>query len=152
LFYNPLLRKDFDYVYKAEYEEYVRLYRREPTHFDGHHHMHLCTNMLVNKVIPRGSKVRRGFTFLSSERNVLNRNYRRIVDVILEQRYTCTDVFFSVTPPQNTERLRRIINLAKSKNVELMVHPERIEDFNCLMSDEFVQMIAEIKSDSYAFL
>ena len=125
LLYNPFLRRDFEYVYKAQYEEYVHLYHKSPTHIDGHHHMHLCTNMLVDRLIPKGSKVRRNFTFSPGEKNILNSFYRSIIGSILKRRYTCTDVFFSIEPYQKNERLQSIVNLSKSSNVELMVHPER---------------------------
>lgn len=152
LFYHPGLRKEFEYVYNNEYEEYIRLYRKEPTHIDGHHHMHLCANMLVNKLIPKGFKVRRGFTLSSGEKNVFNRFYRRLVDVILLRRYTCTDYFFSITPHQNTERLQNIVNIAKSRSVELMVHPGRSDEYDYLMSDDYLQLISEVQKGSYASL
>ena len=152
LIYNPTLRKDFEYVYKCQYEEYTRLYHKEPTHIDGHHHMHICTNMLMSKLIPEGTKVRRSFSGLLSKKSVVNRSYRHIVDWILTRRYKSTDMFFSVTPPQDIERLQRIINLSRSRNVELMVHPEREDDVTCLMSDKFFQMIAETRMGSYALV
>src|SRR5258708_26641691 len=63
LIYHPTLRKQFHYVYQAQIEEFSELYGAPPSHIDGHHHKHLCTNMLVGKVIPAGEKVRRNFTF-----------------------------------------------------------------------------------------
>src|SRR5262245_44341868 len=39
LIYNPVLKRDFHYVFSAQYEEYIRLYHKKPTHIDGHHHM-----------------------------------------------------------------------------------------------------------------
>jgi predicted glycoside hydrolase/deacetylase ChbG (UPF0249 family) len=152
LFYNPWLRKDFDYVYKAEYEEYIRLYRKEPTHIDGHHHMHLCTNMLVSRIIPLGTKVRRSFTFSSGEKNILNIFYREIIDSILRRRYTCTEFFFSAKPTQNIVRLKNIVNLAKTRNVELMVHPEKKIEFDFLMSDDFFEMVSPVQTGNYSIL
>lgn len=152
LLYNPSLRNDFEYVYKCQYEEYMRLCHKEPTHIDGHHHMHLCTNMLVNRLIPEGTKVRRSFSGFLNKKSLLNRSYRNIVDWILVRRYKCADMFFSITPPQDIERLQRIISLSRSKNVELMVHPEREDDISCLLSDKFSQMLAEIRRGSYALV
>jgi predicted glycoside hydrolase/deacetylase ChbG (UPF0249 family) len=152
LFYNPLLKRDFEYVYNAQYEEYVRLYNKKPSHIDGHQHMHLCTNMLVNRLISEGSKVRRSFTFSAGEKNFLNRFYRYIVDAILKRRYICTDFFYSISPHRTIERLIRIVNLSKSWNVELMVHPERLEEFDYLMSDEYLQVISDAERKSYCFL
>ena len=152
LLYHPGLKKDFEYVYKWQYEEYTRLYHKEPTHIDGHHHMHLCTNMLVNRLIPEGTKVRRSFSSLLSKRSVFNRSYRHIVDSLVETRCKSTDMFFSITPPEDIERCQRIIVLSQSRNVELMVHPERSEDMDLLMSDHFSVLIGQTKIGSYAAL
>jgi predicted glycoside hydrolase/deacetylase ChbG (UPF0249 family) len=152
LFYHPALRNDFEYVYAAQFNEYLRLYGQEPTHIDGHHHMHLCTNMLVSKLIPEGTKVRRSFSGLLSKRSIFNRGYRHIVDSLVEARYRSTDMFFSITPPEDIERFQRIILLSQSRNVELMVHPERDEDMDLLMSDYFSGAIGQTKIGSYASL
>jgi chitin disaccharide deacetylase len=47
LLYNPFLRKAFAYCYHAQVEEFVRLFEKSPSHIDGHHHMHLCANLLL---------------------------------------------------------------------------------------------------------
>src|ERR1043166_2509082 len=57
LIYNPILRREFRCCYKSQAEEFVRLYGKSPSHVDGHHHMHLCANMLFSKAIPRGTKM-----------------------------------------------------------------------------------------------
>jgi predicted glycoside hydrolase/deacetylase ChbG (UPF0249 family) len=152
LFYNPWLKRDFEYVYNAQYEEYVRLYNKNPTHIDGHHHMHLCTNVLVSGLIPKGSKVRRSFTFSSREKNVLNRCYRRLVNTMLTRRYTCTDLFFNLSYLWKSDRLQSTVNLAKYQNVELMVHPDQKEEFAYLMSDEYFHMISLVKIGNYGLL
>jgi predicted glycoside hydrolase/deacetylase ChbG (UPF0249 family) len=152
LLYNPLLKRDFEYVYNAQYDEYLRLYNNKPTHNDGHHHMHLCTNMLINGLIPKGSKVRRSFTFSAGEKNFFNRFYRCIVDTVLSRRYICTDCFFSISHHKNIESLRKIVNLAKFKNVELGVHPEIQGEFDYLMSDEYLQVIVDAERKSYDYL
>ena len=152
LLYNPLLRRDFTYLYRAQYDEYLRLYEKTPTHIDGHHHMHLCTNVLLGSLIPAGHRVRRSFSFFSGEKNVLNRLYRRLVDVILMRRYICADFFFSIYPHHQTARLEHIVDLAQSRNVELMVHPERTQEFHFLMSDTYFQIITAVKKGTYASL
>ncbi len=152
LFYNPFLKRDFEYVYEAQYEEYVRLYNGQPTHIDGHHHMHLCTNMLVHGLIPYGFKVRRGFTFYPGEKNIFNIYYRSIVNTILKKRHICTDFFFGVPHHKKIVRLKNILELAKSQNVELMVHPERNEELEFLMSDEFFEMISLVQTGNYSML
>ena len=149
--YHPFLRSQFEYVYEAQYEEYLRLYKRPPEHINGHHHMHLCTNMLVGRKIPKGSRVRRNFSFSLGEKNFLNTLYRRLVDKWLVSRYLCTDFFFSIEPME-LERLRGIVELAKTSNVELMVHPERPEEYDYLMSSKFQSLIEPVQRGTYAHL
>jgi chitin disaccharide deacetylase len=57
LLYNPFLRKAFAYCYDAQVEEFVRLFEKSPSHIDGHHHMHLCANVLLSNMIPAGTKL-----------------------------------------------------------------------------------------------
>src|SRR4051812_45553529 len=52
VFYNPLLRGAFREVFVTQLEEFTRLYGRVPSRLDGHQHMHLCTNMVVDDLIP----------------------------------------------------------------------------------------------------
>jgi len=156
LLYNRALKQQFGYVCQAQYEEFTRLYNKLPTHIDGHHHMHLCMNILIDKLIPRGAKVRRNFSFSKGEKSFLNRLYRRIIDRSLMKRFVCTDFFFSVSSPRSEivqgVSLRGIANLAGSQNVELMVHPERKTEYDYLMGDEFLRIVAAVKRGSYASL
>jgi chitin disaccharide deacetylase len=152
LLYNPVLKTDFRYVFSAQYEEYSRLYHQKPTHIDGHHHMHLCTNVLFQRLLPRGSKVRRNFSFTSKEKGTVNRSYRFLLDRWLQRSYQCTDFFFSIVPMHTSHRLRGIVELASAHNVELMVHPEKQDEYNYLLSTEYVEMIRDKKIGSYRIL
>lgn len=138
--YNPLLQKAFDYVFQAQWEDFVRLYGQQPTRLDGHHHMHLCMNMLFLNKYPKGMRVRRNFTFSSGEKGPINRLYRNLVDRWLTARFHCTDHFFSLKPVE-PERIRRIVMLAKSADVELMVHPGVDEEYNYLLSEDWLRLI-----------
>jgi predicted glycoside hydrolase/deacetylase ChbG (UPF0249 family) len=94
--YNPFLRRQFRDVVEAQIEEFARLYGKPPSHVDGHQHLHLCANLLKDKWIPAGSRVRRNFSFWPGEKSALNRYYRRCVDSILARNYSLVDYFFSL--------------------------------------------------------
>jgi predicted glycoside hydrolase/deacetylase ChbG (UPF0249 family) len=149
LLYNPILKREFHYVFNAQYEEYMRLYHKRPTHIDGHHHMHLCTNMLLQRLIPSGSKVRRNFSFTFGEKSISNRWYRDRVDRWLQRRYQCTDFFFSIEPIHKPDRLRRIVELSWEHTVELMVHPEKQDEYSYLLSAKYMEMIRDKKIGSF---
>jgi chitin disaccharide deacetylase len=139
--FNPLLGRSLEYVCRAQWDEFVRLYGQGPKHLDGHHHMHLCMNMLLCSPLPSGLKLRRNFTFLPGERNPVNRLYRRLVDRYLACRYPVTDHFFSLIPIEG-KRLTRILELAASSDVELMVHPGRDGEYAFLMSEGWAALIS----------
>lgn len=138
--YNPILRSDFEYVYKAQWDEFCRLYGEAPKRLDGHHHMHLCMNMIFSGLYPRGIKVRRNFTFFTGEKNSFNRLYRYLLDLWLTSRFQCTDSFFSIAPI-DIERLKRLILLSRSSDVELMVHPGVDEEYSFLLSEEWERIM-----------
>ena len=126
----------FEYASNAQFEEFRRLFGREPSHVDGHRHAHLCVNMLLGGYIPHGSFVRRSFTFARGEKSGLNRLYRRILDSWLQRNYRCVDMFFSLHRYREPSLLERIIDLSRDHDIELMVHPERPDEFEFLMGDE----------------
>ncbi len=152
LFYNPVLRKQFRYVYQAQLEEFLRLYGRPPSHIDGHHHMHLCANILIDRIIPNNEKVRRNFFFWPGEKSFLNRMYRRIVDRWLDSRYFMTDYFFALPQILQTNRLMRVLELSKVTTVELMTHPANAKEYAFLMSDDYLAMLSKIENGTYSIL
>jgi predicted glycoside hydrolase/deacetylase ChbG (UPF0249 family) len=135
--YNPFLRKAFREVFAAQVEEFARLYGREPSRFDGHQHMHLCSNMILDRVLPTGAQVRRSFSFNAGEKNFLNRYYRRLIDRHLAARHRIGDFFFALSQHLPVARLRRVVELAKRYDIELMTHPQLNAEFEALLSDEF---------------
>jgi predicted glycoside hydrolase/deacetylase ChbG (UPF0249 family) len=152
LVYNPLLRKEFAYSYEAQAAEFVRLLGRPPSHIDGHHHMHLCANMLLSKIIPAGMKIRRNFSFWPGEKSLLNRTYRALVDRWLARRYQLPDYFFDLTQCMREKKLDRVAALAKSNNVELMTHPIVRMESEYLMSDQFQVMLQRLDVGGYALV
>jgi predicted glycoside hydrolase/deacetylase ChbG (UPF0249 family) len=150
LLYNPFLRKAFSYSYEAQMEEFIRLYGRQPSHIDGHHHMHLCANALFSRAIPVGTRVRRNFSFWPGEKSILNRAYRTLVDRWLSRRYRLTDYFFDLTQCRRAGKLNRVATLARSGEVELMTHPAVAEEGNYLLSNEFEGILRQTELRSYA--
>ena len=149
LLYNPFLRKAFAYCYHAQVEEFVRLFEKSPSHIDGHHHMHLCANLLFSDIIPAGTKMRRNFSFWPGEKSMLNRTYRWLVDRRLACRYRLTDYFFDLTQCIEGKKLDRVAALAKSSNVELMTHPIVNGEEEYLMSDEFQVILQRLEIGGY---
>jgi chitin disaccharide deacetylase len=142
LLYNPLLRKEFVYS----------LFGRPPSHIDGHHHMHLCANMLLTNMIPAGIKMRRNFSFWPGEKSLLNRTYRGLADRWLARRYRLPDYFFDLAQCFQEKKLDRVATLAKSNNVELMTHPIVRVEAEFLMSDQFEALLQRLEIGGYALV
>jgi predicted glycoside hydrolase/deacetylase ChbG (UPF0249 family) len=152
LLYNPFLRKEFAFSYEAQAGEFVRLFGRPPSHIDGHHHMHLCGNLLLSTVIPAGMKIRRNFSFWPGEKSWLNQTYRALVDRWLSRRYQLADYFFDLSQSVREKKLDRVIALAKASKVELMTHPIVRMESEYLMGNQFEAMLQRVEAGSYALV
>lgn len=133
---NPLLVDSFDYVFLSQQDEFVRLYGRLPDYYNGHHHMHLCANVLARRIIPYGARVRRTFTF-DDDKNLINRFYRILLDIYVDKRFISTDCFYTIAPIQDYERLRKIVDRATIETIEIEVHPENDQESDFILSDEY---------------
>lgn len=133
LLYHPGLTNSFEYVVARQLEEFVRLYGRTPDRIDGHHHMHLCANVLMGRLLPEGTIVRRSFSFFAGEKSLANRSWRTIVNSILARRHRLADFFFSL-PPLTPGRLQAILLLASKSVVEVETHPVNCDEYAFLTS------------------
>lgn len=149
LIYNPLLKRQFQQVFAAQLTEFLRLYGRPPSHLDGHQHLHLTTNALLQHIFPAGSKVRRHFSFRRGEKGWANRWYRSTSDRFLRRRNRTTDYFFSISDYLTSDELGEVISLAQKSNVELMVHPERDAECAFLMSDAYFAAVSRARLGTY---
>lgn len=152
LVYNPWLRRAFSYSYEAQAAEFERLFGKLPSHLDGHHHMHLCANVILSKIIPDGVKMRRNFSFWPGEKSRFNRAYRTLVDRWLARRYQLTDYFFDLTQSIQDKKMDRLMALAQSSKVELMAHPILGLESEYLMSDHFHVMLQRLNLGSYVLV
>jgi predicted glycoside hydrolase/deacetylase ChbG (UPF0249 family) len=153
LVYNPVLRKDFAQSYSAQAVEFARLCGgAPPSHVDGHHHMHLCANMLLSNLVPVHTKMRRNFSFWPAEKSWLNRFYRRAVDRWLTRRYRLPDFFFDLLQSIQLQRLGRALSLARTATVEIMTHPIFPAESEFLLSEAFSAGIQGLDLGSYRHL
>lgn len=130
--FHPGLTSEFEYVVKAQLEEFGRLYGVAPLRLDGHHHMHLCANVVLRHLLPKNSIVRRNFSFEAGEKSVWNRGYRTCIDRMLKRRHRLVDYFFSLPPLQPESRLHRIAMLARDWVVEVEAHPVNQSEYRFL--------------------
>jgi predicted glycoside hydrolase/deacetylase ChbG (UPF0249 family) len=134
--FHPGLIRSFEYVVAAQRDEFRRLYGAEPQRIDGHHHMHLCANVVLGRLLARGVTVRRNFSFQKGEKGVWNRVYRSAVDRMLAKRHRLTDFFFSLPPFDPPSRVQRIFSLATQFIVEVETHPAKPDEYRFLTAGE----------------
>ena len=139
--FHPGLVSSFAYVVKAQLEEFDRLYAAAPQRLDGHHHMHLCANVLLAQLLPRGILVRRNFSFQRGEKSFGNRAYRKVVDRMLARRHRLVDFFYSLPPMDVPGRIQRIFSLASDYVVELETHPVNQDEHRFLAGGEIFRKI-----------
>jgi predicted glycoside hydrolase/deacetylase ChbG (UPF0249 family) len=149
LLYNPFLRRSFRQVFHAQVTEFQRLYGRSLGRLDGHQHMHLCSNMLIDKLLPAGAQVRRNFSFSAGEKNFFNRFYRNVIDNRLRRRHQLTDYFFALSQHLQTSGLARVTVTAKRAKVELMCHPQVGDEYRFLLSDDFANAVNDVQLGSF---
>lgn len=131
--FHPWLAKSFEDLVAAQIDEFRRLYHRAPERLDGHHHMHLCANVLYGGLLPAGTVVRRNFSFLPGEKSLLNRLYRKSQDRRLAKRHRVVDFFYSIAPIEPLERLEKIFAMARHSAIEVETHPVNPEEYEFLM-------------------
>jgi hypothetical protein len=145
LVFNPALVTSFEYVVSAQIDEFRRLYGADPGRLDGHHHMHLCANVLLSGLLPSGTVVRRNFSFQPGEKGAFNRTYRRFVDGRLSRRHHLADYFFSLAPLGPPDRLERIFSLARHHVIELETHPVNRDEYRFFMDGEIFHRAAGVR-------
>lgn len=144
--YHPGLVTAFEYVMKAQRDEFCRLFGFEPARLDGHHHMHLCSNVILAGLLPVGTIVRRNFSFGPGEKSFVNRLYRRVVDQTLARHHSITDYFFSLPPMEPLSRLERIFSLATRFSVEVETHPVRSDEHEFLTNGKLIRLTETVNT------
>lgn len=142
--YHPGLARSFEYVVAAQLEEFARVYGEAPQRIDGHHHMHLCANVVFGRLLPPGTIVRRNFSFQPGEKSLGNRLYRRFIDSRLARRHSLTDYLF-LLPPLETERLQPMFSLAATANVEIETHPVHPDEYKFLTGQEISRLARDVR-------
>jgi predicted glycoside hydrolase/deacetylase ChbG (UPF0249 family) len=145
VFFNVGLRRSFAYLVAAQLDEYRRLYGKDPKRLDGHHHQHLCANVIYADLLPAGTLVRRNFSFAAGEKSWANRFYRKAIDRRLARNHGLVDFLFSIAPLEPVSRLQRIFSIARHSLVELETHPAVPEEHRFLTSEEIRPLLGDVK-------
>lgn len=120
------------------------LYGREPTHLDGHRHMHVAPTVLCAGAFPRELPLRRPFTFERGEKPWPLLAARAALGRAVARRHPTTDFFYGLDdlwPALGGRGLERKLDRAASASVEVMVHPGAAGDYEVLLSAAWTQAL-----------
>lgn len=142
--FHPGLMRSFEYLAKAQRDEYCRLWGREAGRIDGHHHMHLSANVVLQGLLPSGVTIRRNFSFAKGEKGFWNRSYRALLDGWLSRSHPMTDAFYSL-PPLEPDRLKRIMGFAQGSIIEIETHPINPDEHRFLTQGGLHSLVGPVR-------
>jgi len=142
-FFHPGLVRSFEYVVSAQLDEYNRLYGTPPRRIDGHHHLHLCANVLFSGLLPVGTVLRPHFSREAGEKRIRNFFFRCYTQVILARRHRSVDRLFALRPLE-PERLLQIFSWSREVIVEVEAHPANSVEFEFLTDGALFRLLGDI--------
>lgn len=152
--YDPRVRREVDRIIADQFQCFVDLYGRTPTHVDGHHHCHLAANVLLSSAMPQGTKIRNALSD-AHRSNAVTNALRRAREAALTRRFPSTDYFFSIVTawpglagPPPMDRL----GLSREASVEVMVHPAFTSEYAPLQSDEWTAAMRDLPAGTFGDL
>jgi hypothetical protein len=135
---SPALFREVERAIADQLDEFRRLYGREPSHFDGHEHIHQSLGVLAARTLPSGAKMRPSFTYLTTEKSAPNRVVRAAINRGLQARFQAPRYFFSIRdmhPALGGANMEEKLALSSGSTVEVMCHPGW-DDERAILLDE----------------
>lgn len=134
---------------QAQLDEFHVRYGREPTHVDGHHHIHLTWNVLTSRALPDGTPIR---STAWPDRNPLPLQVLRSAKGRwLRHRFRTTDLFYDLRDLDSA--LGGIgltdIEMTGGMTVEVMAHPGVADELKVLHSESWHRFVAELPLGSF---
>jgi chitin disaccharide deacetylase len=142
---------------RDQLEEFCLLYAREPTHFDSHHHVHVCPDVFLSKSLPAGSRVRQTLSSTPSfAGHELARLARRTTHSLLARRFVTTARFWRAGEPlsqgDGAVSIADARTYSLTDTVEVMVHPSFESEVEMLLSDSWLEVLGRAPLGPYTSL
>ncbi|MDR3555864.1 MAG: ChbG/HpnK family deacetylase [Syntrophobacteraceae bacterium] len=147
--YNPVIRNSILYSFMSQYDEFIKIFMKTPTHVDGHHHIHLCMNIICDNIIPDNMKIRPRLCGSGGEKNICAILYGKLIDYIIHHRYRVIGSVYKLDVSRSDSKLSEIVNRAVIQNVELITHPARLEEYEYLKTESYARLISRALPGSY---
>lgn len=152
---QPSLVDDVRAAILDQLRRFQEIYGNEPTHVDGHQHLHVWPTAILSRAIPARLPVRRSFTFEAGEKPLPNRLMRAAVNGLIDSRHPSTREFATVRMLKSFQTggpACARLNRAHRLPVEVMVHPDRPDEYAFLTSAKWSQLLAQYPLGTYAEL
>lgn len=150
--YNPFVSTLVKACVADQLACFRQLFGREPTHIDGHNHVHLSPTALL--ALPRGARVRGGEDPPSgglTPKAVL----ARARHAVIAQRHVTTDHFYAIDrlgDSPSVADVQALLAPASRSTAEVMTHPNRERDYTLLMSDAWRSALRGLTCGSFVQL
>jgi len=149
---SPALFREVERAIADQLGEFRRLYGREPSHFDGHEHIHQSLGVLTARTLPSGAKMRPSFTYLPAEKSAANRAVRAAINRGLRARFRAPRYFFSIRdmhPSLGGAGMEEKLALSGGSSVEVMCHPGWDDERAVLLDASWGALLAPRRLGSY---
>jgi predicted glycoside hydrolase/deacetylase ChbG (UPF0249 family) len=149
---SPTLFTEVERCIADQLEAFRDLYGREPSHVDGHQHLHQSLGVILARPIPNGTKMRPSFTFMPGEKSRLNRLFRAALNRAMRLRFRTPSYFFSIRdihPALGGSGLERRLALADRFTVEVMSHPGEADERAVLLDESWAALLNGLTVGGY---
>ena len=149
---SPALFAEIELCIAEQLAEFRNLYGREPSHFDGHQHIHQSLGVLAARTIPTAAKMRPSLTFSPGEKWWPNRAYRSLLNRALRTRFRAPRYLFSIAdmhPALGGSALEEKLALSSGSAVEVMTHPAWDDELAVLLDPRWTALIGQRRVGSY---
>jgi predicted glycoside hydrolase/deacetylase ChbG (UPF0249 family) len=153
--FSPRLFTEIEDCIADQLEAFRHLYGREPTHIDGHKHVHQSAGVMLGRSLPSGANMRPSFTYLPGEKSILNRLARMFVNRLMRVRFRSPRYLFDlreIHPALGGAGLERKLDLSHRDTVEVMTHPGQPDERAILLDDSWASLLRGRRVGAYADL
>lgn len=134
-------------------DEFRKLYGKEPTHIDSHHHVHVCPDVFLSRALTSGLRMRQTLSVSPIEGR--DNLARRAKHELLSRRFVTTDRFWRVRElceQDDAVPLATALDHAAVLSIEMMVHPSFPNEYAVLSSEAWLESLADAPLASYLAL
>jgi predicted glycoside hydrolase/deacetylase ChbG (UPF0249 family) len=149
--YDPRVRRLVADCFRDQVEAFAATYGGEPTHFDGHQHIHVCPTVALSVPLAAIPRARAAHTYGRDERGPAKRLVRAAQNALLRHRFRIPAAFLDfddVHPELGGSGLDRLA-IARHAPVEIMTHPRRPGERPALLGGAWGEALAAYRTGTY---